>query len=937
MRFGILGPIQVCDADGGQVPVGGPGVRALLARLLVDPGQLVSTGRLVTDLYGEDAPTGAANALQSQVSRVRRLLPAGATIERHPAGYRLAVAPEDVDAHRFTRLAGAGREALAAADPARAASLLDEALDLWRGPALADVSDAPFASAETARWEELRLAATGDRFEARLQLGESARLVTELQELVRRHPLRERPTGHLMRALHGAGRHAEALEVFQDVRRRLAEELGADPSPELAAVHVAILRGEVPDQPPPPGPRGLPAQLTSFLGREEELARVGKLLGDARLVTLTGPGGTGKTRLAIEAVSGQDTERYFADLAALTDGAEVPQTVLGALGLREAGLRAPAASRIDPLERLTAALARRPVLLVLDNCEHVVTEAAALVGRLLAACPQLRVVATSREPLGLTGEALCTVGGLALPPADAPAEQVGRYAAIRLFVDRAASAAPGLVLDDLATVRRICQVLDGLPLAIELAAARLRTLPVAELAARLDDRFALLSRGSRTAQPRHRTLRAVIGWSWDLLDGSEQALARRLSVFAGGAGLDALEQVCGASVDVLSSLVDKSLVEAAAGRYRMLDTVRAYSAEKLVEAGEADRLRQAHAAYFLQVAETADGHLRGAGQLDRLARLDADRDNLHAAVRSAVAAGDVATALGLVSALAFYWWVRGLRGEATTLAGEVLAAAGPGPPPGTADQHAVCVLLASLGGPAEPERHRLLQSAAEIVYRLDRPPRQPFLYYLSAMVSGPPEGGADTIKRMVTDFRDASARDPWMRALSPVGLAIVLARDGELTMARHEAETSAARFRELGERWGLVTALGALAEIAVMRRDPADAAGSANEALALASELGSTVDVADMLRVRAEGGRQAGDLAGAEADYQRAVELARRAGAPEVLAAAHLGLALIAQQRGDLIAARGLAETALAECPTGWFAAELTRTDILAALAELGG
>jgi tetratricopeptide (TPR) repeat protein len=338
------------------------------------------------------------------------------------------VEPSDVDAHRFAELAGTGRRALAAGDHAGAAALLREALGLWRGSALADVADAPFAAAAVARLEESRVAAVEDLAEASLALGEFGALVGELRELVAAYPPRERLRGQLMRALYGAGRAAEALAVFEDGRLLLADELGADPSPELAAVHLAILRAESPAGP------GLPAQLTSFVGREGDLARVGELLGSSRLVTIVGPGGAGKTRLAIEAAGRARAEMSFVDLSAVGD--EVAQAILSALGLRESGLLPPAWGQPEVADRLAAALADRELLLVLDNCEHVIAEAASLVHRLLADCPGLRVLATSREPLGITGEALH------------PLARLETEAAVRLFTDRARAVRPDFVADE---------------------------------------------------------------------------------------------------------------------------------------------------------------------------------------------------------------------------------------------------------------------------------------------------------------------------------------------------------------------------------------------------------------------------------------------------------------------------------------------------------
>ncbi|WP_203863381.1 AfsR/SARP family transcriptional regulator, partial [Planobispora rosea] len=402
MWFGVLGSLEV-RLGGRSVAVGGPRLRALLAMLLLDAGRVVAAERLVNGLYGDEPPANAANALQAQVSRLRRLLGetvdgggsgsgsggggggggGGELIVHHPAGYLLAVGPDDVDAHRFERLAAEGRAALAAGDHRRAAGALDEALGLWRGPALADVGDAPFAAAQAVRLEELRVTTAEDRAEARLALGEHRDLVPELRELLRIHPLRERLAGQLMRALYGSGRQADALAVFDDCRRRLAEELGADPSAELAAVHLAILRADpsldapaptppaapatpasaspaAPATPPPPPPaapvsrRGVPTPLTALVGRAEELERIGTLLTGARLVTLTGPGGTGKTRLAAEVAGRHPGEVCFVELAPLSGGSEVPQAVLGALGVHETGVLTGPGAQVgapDPVSR----------------------------------------------------------------------------------------------------------------------------------------------------------------------------------------------------------------------------------------------------------------------------------------------------------------------------------------------------------------------------------------------------------------------------------------------------------------------------------------------------------------------------------------------------------------------------------------------------------
>ncbi|SCG40198.1 ATP-binding protein [Micromonospora humi] len=931
MHFGVLGPTQAYAADGTALPVGGGRLRALLVLLLLDAGRTVSPQRLVDGVYGARPPQGAANALQSQVSRLRRLLPA-AHIEFGPAGYRLDVDPQRVDVHRFTALAGAGRAALAAGDPADGARLLREALGLWRGEPLADVAAAPFAAVEAARLRQLRLAAVEDRVEAELASGPpGAPLVAELRALVAAHPLRERLHGQLMRALHGAGDRAEALAVFARAREVLAEELGADPSAQLVALHTTLLRD---DAAPPSGVARLPTPLTSFVGRDRELARVGALLASARLVTLLGPGGAGKTRLAVAAASRHDTPVCLVELASVPPGSAVAPAVLAALDLRDSGLRAAGRPR-DLTDRLVAALTDRRLLLVLDNCEHVVDDAARLTARLLSAAPGLRVLATSREPLGLTGEACCPVGGLPVPAGPVPPAAATGYAGVRLFTERAVDVAPGFTLDadTVAAVLRICRTLDGLPLALELAAARLRALPVAEVAARLHDRFRLLSRGDRAAPARHRTLEAVVGWSWELLDAPQRRLAARMGVFAGAVDLAAVQAVCAPAdddvTDALTGLVDKSLVEAAGGRFRMLETIRAYAVARLHDAGDAARVRAAHTAYFLDLARAGDAGLRGVGQDRWLRRLDAARDDLHAALRRAVDDGDTATALRLVAASAFYWWLRGLRGEGAALAARLVDRLD-GAPADLDEEYAMCLLVATLAGAGDASA---VATAGRILWDRDRPPRHPFLLYLSGMASGPPPPHRLALLTDRAGREWLLGADPWSRALGALGTATVHLLHGRHERARADLTDALAGFRALGERWGMILALSTLAETAYREGDADTAAAPMAEALRLAEQLGSTLDLAELLRTRADGRLLVGDLAGAGDDYRRVRRIAGPAGAPELVAAADLGLGEIARRDGDTDRARALCERALTRCPSGWFGAEMVR---LAAQVTLG-
>ncbi|MEW2501038.1 BTAD domain-containing putative transcriptional regulator [Amycolatopsis sp. NPDC047767] len=528
MRISLLGPLEVRTDDGASVEVAGARLRALLSALAADGGRVVPAGRLVDAVWGEQPPS-TGNALQALVSRLRR---AGVVVEAAAVGYRVVA---DVDVVRFEELVRR-----------RDTSALAEALGLWRGPALADVADNAYFQGTIARLTELRLAAVEEHAEAELRRGGGEELTAELTALLAEHPLRERLAAALMRALCAAGRPAEALTVYERLRKALAEELGTDPSARLSALHTEILRESSVDT-QSEARTNLRAGLTSFVGRDADVAQVVKLVAEYRLTTLTGPGGAGKTRLATETartlLDRTPGDVWFVALAPVAD-ADVAQAVLSALGLREQGQLGLVAGG-TAADRAVSVLRDRDVLLVLDNCEHVVDAAAELADRLLGECPRLRILATSREPLAVTGEALWPVAPLALPPEGASVTEAMSCASVRLLADRAAAVRPGFEVAEatVEAVTRICRALDGMPLAVELAAARLRSLTIAQLAARLDDRFRLLNAGSRTAMPQHRTLRAVVDWSWELLSEAERTLLRRLAVFSGGATADAAAAV----------------------------------------------------------------------------------------------------------------------------------------------------------------------------------------------------------------------------------------------------------------------------------------------------------------------------------------------------------------------------------------------------------
>jgi predicted ATPase/DNA-binding SARP family transcriptional activator len=962
VRVRILGPVELTDAAGEPVPLGGARLRALLIRLAIEVGRTVPAERLAEDLWPRDRPADAGNALQALVSRLRQA--AGKELIGYQSGgYRLGLDPGDIDEGVFEQRVSAGRAAIARGELAHGATLLREALALWRGDALADAADLPFAAGSSARLAEARLAATEDAVDAELELGRGPQLVAEVSELATANPLRERLRGQLMRALCAAGRQADALQAYEDIRHTLADRLGVDPSPALAAVHLAIVRGEAvvgeaaagkPERAGPqvagPGRGGLrlapaasglagnlPAQLTSFVGRDEELRTLRKLLGEARLVTLTGQGGTGKTRLAVEAaaqLADQLADRaWFVPLAAVRDGLDVPQAVLALVGV-------PEPMRLDavhaaPLDRLTDALSARQLLLILDNCEHVIDEVARLAEGVLAAAPGVRIIATSREPLAVTGETLCPVPALALPPDQATADHAMSYAAVRLLVDRAAAVRPGFAVDDgnVADVVRICRGLDGMPLAIELAAARLRVLTPAQVAERLDDRFRLLAVGSRTALPRHQTLRAVVDWSWQLLDETERLLLRRLSVFSGGATPEAAETVCAFDgrpaagfIDVIASLLDKSLVTATGDRevrYGLLETVRAYAAERLAEAGEKQAVAATHAGYFLSLAERAEPLLRTRDQVEWLARLTAEHDNCSAALRHAIDTGDVALGLRLVAALGWFWILRDYDAEAGQWAQEVSKIAGNDAPPGLADAFALCRFLALMGsfsdarvhGSMDPEptwngdaAERMAEEFQGVFSVMPDSPQHPMLT-LIAPISAMLTGDEASARRRLASLAD-QGDDPWVRATAAMFGAHLAMNDGLIDDAASGMAAACTGFAEIGDRWGLAMARAGLAQVALAHDDPAAAVAALEEARHAADGLSG--NWSEMMLVPLGRARAAlGDLDGARTDLERGVEQAGRFGGRDNQATSYLELSELARRCGDLAEARRLLDRAL--------------------------
>ncbi|GAA1295158.1 SARP family transcriptional regulator [Planotetraspora silvatica] len=1011
MRIRLLGPLEVLDDTGRTVDIPGTRLRALLARLALDPGRAVSGAELVEAVWDGRPPAGGANALQTLVSRLRRVLPAEGLLELLPTGYRLAVPAEDVDVPVFERLAADGRAWRDAGDLTAAGDLFDQALRLWRGGPLPDLASTGFGAAASARLGELRLRIVEDRAEVELATGgDPADLATELAALAAAHPLRERLSALRMRALAAAGRPSEALLVFEELRGVLADELGADPSPAVREVHTAILRGTPAPAVPlgasegahgravRPGVRAdvragdragdrapdgagrhgdwrggwrgdrrgnLRAPVTSFVGREDDVARVGDVLGEARLLTLVGPGGAGKTRLAEEiaaTLAAQYADGVWSiELADVRDPEWLPAAVSRALGLREAGLRGGTGDGTDAgggtdagddgrtdgaAARLAARIGDRHTLLVLDNCEHLIEACARLADRVLAGCPGVRIIATSREPLGISGEFLHPVGPLRLPPEDVELAGAAGYPAVRLFLDRAAAVRPGFTLTpgDLPHVLDICRRLDGLPLAIELACTRLRSLSPAEIATRLSDRFRLLTGGSRTALPRHQTLLAVVEWSWRLLTEAERTVAGGLAVFTGGATMDAAQAVCAGSVsqdeiaEAVSALVDKSLVEMVEtpglpSRYRMLDTIAAFAAGRLADSGEADRARRAHAAFYLARAETAEPGLRAGAQLEHLAWFDREYGNLTAALRWAVDSGDERTAVRLTAALGWFWvlrdthddavgWLRRVLdppgGHATALSRRTAAALSHAPAPTATPSHAAALSRAPAPSHAAvPGRtlatayayHALYQSGGD-------PPRSassaataralagdderlwhPAVAFM-VMILGELHGGA-------RDGRLTTHPDDWISAQAELLAGYAAQNDGRLDAAGTHYESAHARFTATGDRWGIASAASILAGFHGMSGRHSAAIEAAGEALDLMRALGATSDAAWMEAQRGLHRLRAGQAAEALVDLTNAERAGLAGRFITVVATVRIGLATAARTAGDHRGARG--------------------------------
>jgi predicted ATPase/DNA-binding SARP family transcriptional activator len=907
--------------EGGvPAPVRGAKQRTVLALLALHRGKPVSADLLIDALWGDRQVANPVNALQAQIGQLRRTLGATAIVTSD-AGYALEIGPDDIDAARFEQLVAKGRRLLEEGETALASTTLGEALQLRRGEPLTEFAYAGFADAERAHLAELTLVAIETRVEADLALGRHGELVGELEALCREHPLRERLCELLMLALYRAGRQAEALRAYTEARDRLVHELGIDPGPALRELEARILAQDpslaavgpagLAAVPAPMATGNLRERLSSFVGRTAELQELTEAVRSSRLVTLIGPGGVGKTRLAVEAAATLRQEHrdgaWLVEFASVTEPDGVAPAVAGALGAAAAGLIGPL-SPDSTVELIVRYLAGQSLLVVFDNCEHMIDQTAALAETLVGTVPGLRLIATSREPLGVPGEVLVSVGPLGLP------------AAVDLFVDRARAVRPGFTADGHTrpVINDICRRLDGLPLAVELAAARLRSLTLATLAERLDDRFRLLTVGARTALPRQQTLRAVVDWSYDLLFEDERRLFARLSVFAGGCGLDAAEAVCaddqvpaGEILDVLSRLVDKSLVTAPnAGRdarFVQLQTLWQYGRDRLDESGEVDAMCARHGAYYRQMAEDAHEGLRGATGPMWRERLISELGNLRAALDWFVARGDADAALSLASGMAWLWFINSDHVEGARWLGDALSATGPRRPELAATAqvwhgYSVCMAFSPEAGVLECE------TATAALYSSDDRVRRAEALVLCAHVLM----RANKFERSLDALSEAydllePAVHGWQLARHDLIVAWNLALLGRFDDAEPAARSSAERFDTQGEVWLSVDPLNLLAGIAEARGDLDGASATYEALLERCREAGQRGYVMFILmRLSSLRARQ-GDDAAADSLYDEAIAWSFN---PSVSADLMVGQAAVARRLGDLARARALLDAA---------------------------
>ncbi|HEX2041312.1 MAG TPA: BTAD domain-containing putative transcriptional regulator [Acidimicrobiales bacterium] len=816
MRVRVLGPVDAFDGSGSAVAIGSRNQRLVLAVLAAHAGETVSADRLVDALWQDAPPRTASTTLRTYVSRLRHLL--GDAVALRPGGYALVVPPGALDSEQFERLVDEARSQA----PARRADVIQRALDLWRGPAFGDLADEEHLRGAAIRLEELRYAAREARAAALAAAGRAAEAAAAAEELVVEHPLREGAWAVLVEALTAAHRAPEALRAYQRAAATLAHS-GLEPSDRLRRAEAAALAQEA----PAPAPRRLPTPASSLVGREGDLVAIDRMVGGSRLVTLTGPGGVGKTRLALEvatrAASKHEWGARLVELARVENGEAVGAAVVDALGLSvEGGSVGATLRRAGTLD----------LLVVLDNCEHVLDEAASVAEALVTGGEGVRVLATSRERLGAAGERVWPVVTLPLEAPSSPARQ--------LFVERALAVRPDLELSDetLVAADRIVARLDGLPLAIEMAAARAATLPLSQLADWLDSHLGGLRFERGAVAARHRTLAGLVEWSEALSSADDRALFADLSVFVGTADATDIAAVTGRSdvLEALCRLAERSLVVAhpdePRARFGMLATIRAQAAQRLAVSGKEDVLRRRHAEHFAEVAASADRKLRTPDEGGAHGRLQGVVDELRAAHQWS-RTRDLALAARVSSALHLFAQSR-LRDEPLGWA-TALAAGSLDSVPG----NVAAAVLASAAQRAVNTGHlgRARQLAERGIAAAGTAPERVYPLEVLADVhlyEGRLEASVAAAGEALAAGRQSA--DPHCLVASAVGLALPSAYAGRLDAAERALETEVDR-RELApsDRGWLAYAEGEV----VLDRDPVRALAALDRAIALADAVGN--------------------------------------------------------------------------------------------------
>jgi predicted ATPase/DNA-binding SARP family transcriptional activator len=933
VEFGVLGPLEVRTGSGDDarpVEIRRGISRVLLTYLLLHPGDTVNAGAIADVLWGDEQPRNPSNALQIQVSYLRKQLGAHAAVQpivTRPGGYSLDVEPSNIDSHRFERaIRSAARRTPHGHDElVEALAEIDEALAWWRGDALADVAGEAFAIGESARLEELRLVGVELRHDLMLALGRHHELVGELTALARQHPLRERLHEQLLVALYRSGRQADALRTYEQARARLVEELGIDPGPGLRDIERRILAHDPSLSWTPPAGAALPAldvaaeppaavvparpvirptamvpvPFTRLVGRDIELTKIKHLIERGRIVTLTGPPGAGKSRLALEVAAARSTggDVWFVDLGAVEDPDLTAATVAAALAI-------PILPGENAAETVAASLVSCAGLLVLDTCEHVLGAAAALVGRILRQARDVRVLATSRRPLGLTGEVAWPVPPLALaPPTASSADTAAGYPAVELFVERAAAVRSGFELNDAnaADIAAICLALDGLPLAIELAAARADVLTPNAIRTRLMRRFELLVDGGSDVAPRQQTLRAAIDWSAELLEEQQRTFFARLGVIAGTFDLDAAGAITNFATDealtILTALVRQSLVTVVGDdRYRLLDTLRAYALD-LLEALDADDTRQRHAAYHVELAERAERAIQGHDQLTWLDRLRTDVPDHRAALEWLVSTGDGVLAARLAGALGWFWTLDGMLDEARRRLEQVLSFDDLPPAVRGKATWGLALLEASLG------ELELARDLALHAVELGRRSGDPVVtgcglnaLAVSQWALGELELSVGTRDAALAAFVEGN--DEWGIALCRVLRArtAIDLDDPDAEQLAHEGLDAA---RETGDLHLVGMGLEQVTRLALRERRVTDAVSSADEAVSVQERIGYTEGVIAALHLLGRATLADGRADAAALHHRRALRLSLTIGHVAAMCEALEDLAHVVFTKGD--------------------------------------